>query len=166
MYLRMITQVVAMSDTTPLTKPKKAKGAEQSAEKEQRAKDKQAKIDKERLAAEKQAGKERLAKEQAGREQLAEKEERDKADKLAEKKRRRTDTVVDVEPRASELEDIAKLRFSGKAVREGHDFSSDATVPQEVAKVLESLSQRSTAEVASGLIVYSAAVCRMCRLCR
>ena len=85
---------------------------------------------------------------------------------MAEKKRRRTDTVVDVEPRASELEDIAKLRFSGKAVREGHDFSSDATVPQEVAKVLEWLSQRSTAEVASGLIVCCAAVCRMSRLCR
>jgi hypothetical protein len=68
---------------------------------------------------------------------------------MAETKRRRTDTVVDVEPRASELEDIAKLRFSGKAVREGHDFSSDATVPQEVAKVLEWLSQRSTAEVVS-----------------
>lgn len=85
---------------------------------------------------------------------------------MADKKRRRTDSVVDVEPRASELEDIAKLRFSGKAVREGHDFSSDATVPQEVAKVLEWLSQRSTAEVASGLIACCAAVCRMCRLCR
>ena len=85
---------------------------------------------------------------------------------MAEKKRRRTDTVVDVEPRASELEDIAKLRFSGKAVREGHDFSSGATVPQEVAKVLEWLSERSTAEVVSGLLVCCVAVYRMCRLCR
>jgi len=85
---------------------------------------------------------------------------------MAEKKRRRTDTVVDVEPWASELEDIAKLRFSGKAVREGHDFSSGATVPQDVAKVLEWLAQRSAAEVGSCLLRRCFAVCRMCRLRR
>ena len=66
---------------------------------------------------------------------------------MAEKKRRKTNAVVDVEPWASELDDIAKLRFSGKAVREGHDFSGEATVPPELAKVLEWLSQRSAEEV-------------------
>ena len=48
---------------------------------------------------------------------------------MADKKRRRTDSVVDVEPRASELEDIAKLRFSGKAVREAKTREPDKQEP-------------------------------------
>lgn len=66
---------------------------------------------------------------------------------MATKKRRKTNAAVDVEPWASELEDIAKLQFSGKAVRDGHDFSSGATVPRDVVEVVEWLSQQSAATV-------------------